>query len=85
MAPKKSKRTKKKDKKKKKVVKPKAPRRRQNPNQVSRIPAQAGRTAGANRRVEVVLPTGARGGVGSYKTRSKEEIEKEKLKKPEKY
>ena len=84
MAPKKSKRTKKKDKKKKKVVKPKAPRRRQNPNQVSRIPAQAGRTAGANRRVEVVLPTGARGGVGSYKTRSKEEIEKEKVEKARK-
>ena len=84
MAPKKSKRTKKKDKRKKKVVKPKAPRRRQNPNQVPRIPAQAGRTAGANRRVEVVLPTGARGGVGSYKTRSKEEIEKEKIEKARK-
>ena len=82
--PKKSKKDKK-DKKAKTAKKPvklgktSKPKPRTNPNQVRRIPAQAGQFAGSNRRVEVVLPTGARGGDGSYKTRSKEEIQEEKL------
>ena len=80
--PKKSKKDKKKVKTAKKPVKlgkTSKPKPRTNPNQVRRIPAKAGQFAGSNRRVEVVLPTGARGGDGSYKTRSKEEIQEEKL------
>ena len=68
--------------KKKPIIKkqPKSkPKPRQNPNQVKRIPAKAGARAGSTKQVQVVLPTGARGGDGSYKTRSKEEIEAEKI------
>ena len=55
------------------------PKPRQNPNQVKRIPAKAGARAGSTKQVQVVLPTGARGGKDSYKTRSKEEIQAEKI------
>lgn len=57
------------------------PKPRQNPNQIKRIPAKAGAKAGSTKQVQVVLPTGARGGKDSYKTRSKEEIQEEKLQK----
>ena len=78
----------KKSKKDKTKKKPKAPPKpkpkphkyntRQNPNQVKRIPAKVGATSRANI-TQVVAPTGARGGVDSYKKRSKEEIQAEKI------
>ena len=73
----------KKDKTKKKPKAPPKPKpkpkpKRQNPNQVKRIPAKVGATSRANI-TQVVAPTGARGGVDSYKKRSKEEILAEKI------
>lgn len=56
------------------------PKPRRNPNQVKRIPAKVGARSRSNI-TEVVAPSGARGGDGSYKTRSKEEIQAEKLQK----
>ena len=79
--PKKSK-TPKKTVKPKKVSKskPKKSIPRKNPNQVRRIPAVVGQRSTSNI-TEVVAPSGSRGGDGSYKKRSKEEIQQEKIEK----
>ena len=78
----------KKSKKPKKTIKPKKvskskPKKsipRKNPNQVRRIPAVVGQRSTSNI-TEVVAPSGGRGGDGSYKKRSKEEIQQEKIEK----
>ena len=78
--PKKSKKV---DKKTKKKVVVKKVSKRQNPNAVRRIPAIVGQRSNANI-TEVVAPSGARGGVGSYNTRTKKQIEADKIKQAKK-
>ena len=78
--PKKSKKV---DKKTKKKVVIKKVSKRQNPNAVRRIPAVVGQRSNANI-TEVVAPSGARGGVGSYNTRTKKQIEADKIKQAKK-
>tara|TARA_R110000772_G_scaffold7756_1_gene26110 strand:- start:4935 stop:7217 length:2283 start_codon:yes stop_codon:yes gene_type:complete len=78
--PKKSKKV---DKKTKKKVVIKKVSKRQNPNAVRRIPAIVGQRSSANI-TEVVAPSGARGGVGSYNTRTKKQIEADKIKQAKK-
>ena len=78
--PKKSKKV---DKKTKKKAVVKKVSKRQNPNAVRRIPAVVGQRSNANI-TEVVAPSGARGGVGSYNTRTKKQIEADKIKQAKK-